>query len=241
MSIEPQVSREIGTLNERSLHAALKEWYAQPGDQFEISVDGFVIDIVRGDLLIEIQTGNFSSIKRKLRALVRDHPVRLVYPIAREKWIVRLAKDGSGDVLGRRKSPKRGVVEHLFEELVRLPKLLVNPNLALEVLFTQEEEIRCYDGKRGWRRRGWVIEERRLLDVVDRRLFETPADLASLIPSGLAEPWTTADLAAAIGQPRWLARKMAYCLRKMGVVEAVGKQGNAILYGRPDWQSDLRP
>jgi hypothetical protein len=232
MSAEPQMAREIGTLNEGSLHAALKEWYAQPGDRFEVSVGGFVVDIVRGDLLIEIQTGNFSSIKRKMRALVQDHPVRLVYPIAREKWIVRLAKDGSGDVLGRRKSPKRGAIEHLFEELVRLPKLLANPNLALEVLFTQEEEIRCYDGKRAWRRRGWVIQERRLLDVVDRRLFETPPDLASLIPSNLAEPWTTADLAAATGQPRWLARKMAYCLRKMGAVEAVGKQGNAILYVR---------
>jgi hypothetical protein len=232
MSAEPQMAREIGTLNEGSLHAALKEWYAQPGDRFEVSVGGFVVDIVRGDLLIEIQTGNFSSIKRKMRALVQDHPVRLVYPIAREKWIVRLAKDGSGDVLGRRKSPKRGAIEHLFEELVRLPKLLANPNLALEVLFTQEEEIRCYDGKRAWRRRGWVIQERRLLDVVDRRLFETPPDLASLIPSNLAEPWTTADLAAATGQPLWLARKMAYCLRKMGAVEAVGKQGNAILYVR---------
>ncbi|MBN1810654.1 MAG: hypothetical protein JXA14_02340 [Anaerolineae bacterium] len=236
-----EASHEIGTLNEKSLHAALKEWYAQPGDQFEVFVDGFVVDIVRGDLLIEIQTGNFSSIKRKMRALVRDHPVRLVYPIAREKWIVRLARDGSGGILGRRKSPKRGALEYVFGELVSFPRLLVSPNFSLEVLLIQEEEIRRYDGKRGWRRHGWVIQERRLLDVVGWRLFETPNDLAVFIPSDLAEPWTTADLAAAIGQPRWLARKMAYCLRKMGVVEVVGKQGNAILYGGSDWQSDLRP
>ena len=229
-----EAPHEIGTLNEKPLHAALKAWYAQPGDQFEVSVDGFVIDIVRGDLLIEIQTGNFSSIKRKMKALVQDHPVRLVYPIAREKWIVRLVKDGSGDVLGRRKSPKRGVVEHLFGELVRLPTLLANPNFSLEVLLIQAEEIRSYDGKRAWRRRGWVVQERRLLDVVDRRLFATPDDLAVFIPPDLTESWTTADLAAAIGQPRWLARKMAYCLRKMGVVQAVGKQGNSILYSGAD-------
>jgi hypothetical protein len=230
---------EIGTLNEKPLHAALKAWYAQPSDQSEVPVDGFVIDIVRGDLLIEIQTGNFSAIKRKMRALVKAHPVRLVYPIAREKWIVRLAKDGSGDVLGRRKSPKRGAVEHLFGELVRLPRLLGNPNFSLEVLLIQAEEIRSYDDKRGWRRHGWVIQERRLLDVLDRRLFETPDDLAAFIPPELAEPWTTADLATAIGQPRWLARKMAYCLRKMDVIESVGKRGNAILYAGPDCQSDL--
>jgi len=241
MCAEQDPTHEIGTLNEKPLHAALKDWYAQPGDQLEVSIDGFIVDIVRGDLLIEVQTGNFASIKRKVKRLVKEHPLRLVYPIPQDKWIVRLAKDGSGEVLGRRRSPKHGTVEHLFEELVRLPRLLADPNFALEVLLIRAEEVRSYDGKRGWRRHGWVIQERRLLEVVDRRLFETPDDLAAFIPSDLAEPWTTADLAATIGQPRWLARKMAYCLRKMGVVEAVGKQGNAILYGGSDWQSDLRP
>jgi hypothetical protein len=231
MSIQ-QSSPEIGTLNEKPLHADLKDWYAQPGDQLEVSVDGFVIDLVRDDLLIEIQTGNFASIKRKVKQLVKGHPLRLVYPIAREKWIVRLAKDGSGDVLGRRRSPKRGAFVHVFAELVRFPNLLADPNFSLEVLLVQEEEVRRFDGKRAWRRHGWVIEERRLLEVVDRRLFETPDDLAAFVPSDLAEPWTTADLAAALGQPRWLARKMAYCLRKMGAVEPVGKRGNAILYIR---------
>ena len=220
----------IGTLNEKPLHAALKEWYARPDDRFEVSVGDFVVDIVRAGLLIEVQTGNFSSVKRKVKTLVKEHPLRLVYPIPQDKWIVRLAKDGSDDVLGRRRSPKHGAVEHLFEELVRLPKLLANPNFALEVLLTQEEEVRFYDGRRGWRRHGWVIEERRLLDVVGRRLFETPEDLLALLPTDLSVPWTTADLAVGIGQPRWLARKMAYCMRKMGLVEAVGKQGNAILY-----------
>jgi hypothetical protein len=78
---------KIGTLNEKPLHEALKRWYAQPGDIFEAPVDGFVVDIVRGDLLIEIQTRNFSAIKRKLEQLLISHSVRLVYPIPSEKWI----------------------------------------------------------------------------------------------------------------------------------------------------------
>ncbi len=222
---------QIGTLNEKPLHAALKEWYAQPGDRLESPVDGFVIDIVRGDLLVEIQTANFSAIKRKLNTLVSRHPLRLVYPIAREKWIIKLAKDGS-DRSTRRKSPKRGAFEHVFAELVRFPNLISNPNFSLEVLLIQEDEVRHYDGKRGWRRRGWVTHERRLLQVVERRLFETPADVGNLVPAGLDKPFTTSDLASAIGQRRWLAQKMAYCLREMGVLSPVGKQGNAILYVR---------
>jgi hypothetical protein len=46
----------IGQLNEKALHASLKQWYARPGDRFEVAVGGFVIDIVRAELLIEIQT-----------------------------------------------------------------------------------------------------------------------------------------------------------------------------------------
>jgi hypothetical protein len=226
-----ELAHQIGTLNESPLHAALKAWYARPGDRFEVSVDGFIIDIVRGDLLVEVQTGNFSAIKRKLTTLVRNHAVRLVYPVAREKWIIKLARDGEGR-LGRRKSPKRGAFEHVFGELVRFPRLLASPRFSLEVLLIQEEEVRRYDGRRGWRRRGWVTHERRLLQVVDQRLFTTPADIAAMIPPSLAEPFSTSDLATAIGQPRWLARRMAYCLRNVGALDPVGKQGNAILYAR---------
>ena len=85
----------IGTLNEKPLHAALKQWYAQPEDLIEVPVDGFTVDIVRGDLLIEIQTRNLSTIRHKLTTLAAQHRLRLVYPIAREKWIVRLLPSGS--------------------------------------------------------------------------------------------------------------------------------------------------
>ena len=107
----------IGTLNEKPLHAALKKWYAQPRDLIEVPVDGFTVDIVRGDLLIEIQTANLWSIKRKLTKLLEQHPVRLVYPITQERWIVRQSRKGRR-VLGRRKSPKRGAFESFFEEFV---------------------------------------------------------------------------------------------------------------------------
>ncbi|MBN1569439.1 MAG: hypothetical protein JXA73_16455 [Acidobacteria bacterium] len=220
----------IGILNEKPLHAALKEWYSRPGDRFEVAVDGFVVDIVRGDLLIEIQTGNFSSIRRKIRALASSHNLRLVYPIAREKWILRPAASGSGNVLSRRRSPKRGGMEQLFSELVSFPELMASDGFSLEVLFIREEEVRSNNAARRWRRRGWTTKERRLLDVVDRIIFKEPKDLLCFIPPGLKEPWTTADFSAATGRPRWMTQKIVYCLRESGVAEAVGKRGNAILY-----------
>ena len=224
-------SHAISTLNEGPLHAALKAWYARPDDALEVLVDGYLVDIVRDGTLIEIQTSGFSPLKRKLAKLVEGYSVRLVYPIAREKWIVRMKGRGK-KVLGRRRSPKHGGVENLFEELVALAALCAHPNLSVEVLLTQEEEIRRQYPDRAWRRRGWVTEERRLLDVVESRVFETPADFAALLPDELDEPFDTAGLACAIGRPRRLAQKMAYCLREMGVLEPVGKRGNAVLHAR---------
>jgi len=219
----------IGSLNEKPLHASLKEWYARPGDRFEVTVDGFVIDIVRDGLLLEVQTSSFASIKSKLMDLVCAHRVRLIYPVAQEKWIVKLAKDNRGRET-RRKSPKRGRVEDLFWEMVSFPQLLANPHFSLEVLLIREEEVRRYEGKRKWRRRGWVIEERRLLGVVDQRLFEEPADWRALLPDRLGESFTTSDLAEALGISRPLAQKMAYCLRESKVIELIGKRGRANLY-----------
>jgi hypothetical protein len=224
-----KTSQKINTLNEKPLHEALKAWYAQPGDSLETAVDGSIIDIVRGGLLIEIQTRNFSAIKRKLEKLTAHHCLRLVYPIPVEKWIIKMADNGSTP-LSRRKSPKQGGFEHIFDELIRLPGLMMNPNFSLELLLIQEEEVRIYDGIRGWRRGGWVTQERRLLKVVDQRTLKTPADISAFIPSSLAEPFTTSDLAAAIARTRRLAQKMVYCLRLMGCLVPVGKSSNSILY-----------
>ena len=218
----------IGLLNEKPLHASLKQWYARPGDRLEVAVGGFVIDIVRDDLLIEIQTGNFAAIKPKLTNLLHSHQVRLIYPIVQEKWIIRPATDNSVRVI-RRKSPKRGRLEDLFWEMVSIPQLLSNRNFSLEVLMIKAEETRQYEGKRRWRRGGWAIEARRLLEVLDQRLFKEPADWRGFLPERL-EAFTTSDLAAAMDTGRELAQKMAYCLREGRVIELIGRRGRAHLY-----------
>jgi len=223
----------IGTLNEKSLHADLKEWYARPGDNFEVKVDGYVIDIIRSELLIEIQTSNFSALKKKLTKLIQQNHLRLVYPIAQEKWIVKLPQEVGGETK-RRKSPKRGSYADLFRELVRFPQLVLRPNFSMDVLLIQEEEVRRFEGTRGWRRRGWVTDERYLLEIVDWKRFEKPADYASFIPGDLPDHFTTKDLAECTGQPRWLAQKMAYCLRKMDLINPVGNRTRSILYERVD-------
>ena len=227
----PAASSGIGTLNEKALHADLKAWIAEEGDVFEVPVDGFVIDIVRHGELIEIQTGSASALKRKLSALLRRHRVRLVLPLAERKTLTFVDKNGK--VERSRLSPRRLTMIDVFVELVYLRDLLGDSNLFIDALLIHEEEIRRpREKRRGRYPKAWEVQERHLLDVVDHVSFRHPADFLGILPSSLREPFTTADMASAMGKPRRLAQQIAYCLREMGLLIPVGRTRKGIEYCR---------
>lgn len=221
----------IGTLREGPLHASLKQWCAQDGDRFEVPIAGYVIDVVRGEMLIEVQTGGFSSMKRKLQELLDfGHHVRVLYPIPVRKSIVKV--DADGEVVSRRRSPKRGDPLDIFSELVSIPQLIAHPGFELELVLTVEDEYRKHDPSRAWRRRGWVVMERRLVEIEGTVTIADVPALATFLPDDLPEPFTTSDLASAVERPLRLAQQMAYCLRHCAAIEPVGKRGNAVEYRR---------
>lgn len=220
--------RVIGTLNEGALHAQLKAWCSLPGDRAEQKVGGYVIDLVRGDLLIEIQTGGFAPLRRKLDALLESHPVRLVAPIAVSRRIVRVSPDG--EVLSSRRSPKHERVEDVFTRLVSIPALLMHERFELEVVLAHVEEVRTFDARRSWRRRGWVVAGRSLVSVEGSALLASREDALALLPAGLPESFDTLELADAAGIDRGLAQRMTYCLRHCGALTCTEKRGRSSLY-----------
>jgi hypothetical protein len=54
--------------------------------------------------------------------------------------------------------------------------------------------------------------------------------MRALLPATLPEPFTTEDLAVRLRRPRRVAQHLAYCLARIGVIEAVGKRGHAVAY-----------
>lgn len=203
----------IGTLNEGSLHAALKERYAEPGDRFEVPLDGFVIDIMRGDHLIEIQTGAFGAMGRKLDRLLEEHTLHLVYPVAVGTWLCRPEKRP-------RKSPKKGSIFSLFDELVSVPTLLDHPHLTLDVVLVDVDKVQVADPKARRGRGGFRTVDRQLRQVLDTHSFQTVADLRAIVPlADLPPEFTTADIATVAGVDRSVAQRIAYCFRPLGIFE----------------------
>ncbi len=225
-----QKPHSIGELHETSLHASIKHYLAMAGDDFEAQCDGYIIDIVREDRLIEIQTGGFHRIRRKLERLLENNRLTLVYPLTIQKWIIRLDQDGQQ--VSRRKSPRHGQLVDVFYELVRIPGILLNDNLTLLVLQIDEEEI-LQRGERGsWRRRGWEVADRRLLGVIGEVNFQKASDYLHILPSDLPDRFTNKELASSLGCRPNLAGKITYTLRQMGVLEMNGKKGNANLFSQ---------
>jgi hypothetical protein len=225
----------IGVLREGPLHAAVKELLARPGDAAEVPFGRFVIDLVRADgELVEIQTGGFSPLGPKLDALLDGHRMRIVHPVAAERRIVRV--DEQGEVLSSRRSPLRGGVLDVFDRLVSFPSLLAHPNLTIEILLCREDHIRAPEAGRsrsGRRRRD--PGQRRLVDVLGSEVLASPADAAALVPDVLGaggEPFTTRELAGALGCRMMLAQRVVYCLRAMDVLVDAGKRGRAPLHRR---------
>ncbi|MCY4655433.1 MAG: hypothetical protein OXC80_01305 [Gammaproteobacteria bacterium] len=214
----------IGQLNEGELHRALKRMYTTENSDTEVSIDGYVVDVLYGDQIYEVQTANFSAMKKKLYALLPNYRITLVYPIARLLTIVKKHPDGTET---RRKSPKKANLAEVFSELVFIPKLLEHPNFTLEVVYIHEEQERVTQRRL---RKRWSREARRLVEVLQTQRFRDMRQLFSEIAGDLPDLFSTKDLAVALGTTVHVGRKVAYCFRESDVIHVCRKQRNLPLY-----------
>jgi hypothetical protein len=220
---------------ETTLHRQLKALYAGGEARVEQRLEGFRyrIDAVRGEQLVEIQHGSLAAIRDKIAKLLVNYRVLVVKPLVVRKTLVSLSRQG-GRELVRKASPKRGTLLDVFDELVYFTRVFPHPNLTLETPLVEIEERRFpgHGKRRRWRRKDFVVEDQRLVAVVGVERFSTHADLWRLVPASLREPFDTGDLAESLGVRRWVAQRIAYCLRKTGTADVAGKKGNAWLYKR---------
>ena len=216
---------------ETTLHQQLKTLYSSDESAREVTVDGYRIDAVVDDQLIEVQCASLSAIRDKIRDLCQSYDVLVVKPLAASKLLIKRDRK-RGRIVSRRRSPAHDTFYNVFEELVHFTNVFPHPRLTLEILLTEQEEDRIPPLKRRWTRKKYRVEDRRLVGLVERKTLHNVGDLLTFVPDSTPATFTTADLAAAAEIPRWLAQKCAYCLRHAEAILPIGKKGNAILYER---------
>jgi hypothetical protein len=220
---------QIGTEKESSLHKALKFRYTGPEGRIETPVGNYVCDgTTGGGELIEVQTGSFGPLKEKVKALAKKDKVRIIYPVIIQKFIELY--DSRGNLLYKRKSPRKGSIWDLFKGLLYAPELAVTPNVTIELVLVDLLERRIDDGGGSWRRKGIRIDDKILAAWRQAIPLEGIRDYYQFIPFDKKTAFTTRDLAKTGKINASLARKCLYVLTKLELVKRVGKQGNSIVY-----------
>ena len=221
---------------ESSLHQQLKELYAVNG-AMEVTLGDYRIDAIRsddlGDELIEVQCASLSAIRKKCRALLQRHRLRVVKPIVIRTRIAKCKKAG-GKVVSRRLSPKRGSILELFEEMIYFNGIFPHENLTLEVPLLHVEQLRIPRPKKSrWWHKDFRVVDVKLEHIEEKREIRTAQDLLKLLPlPDRFDQFDTATLAAAMDRPRSCAQQVAYVLRKTGAIEQIDRRRQGIIYQR---------
>lgn len=224
---DDSLPNEIGTLSERRLHSILKFYYESDPSLHEIKIGRYFADILTGNQIIEVQTGDLGRLGKKLNVFLKDHNVTVVHPLAKNSTVIRIDQE-TGECISRRKSPYHANIYSAVSQLYRIRPYLSDPNLALRLVFITVEEYRTPNcGKRG-RHRGSVRLERFPQEILYEIDLSTPEDYRIFLPSGLPEQFTSGDLKRITKCPN--SSLLLTVLTSVGTVERIGKSGNSYVY-----------
>lgn len=224
----------IGTLQEKTVHGILKDYYAPRKEMQEIPVNGYVADIFTGKEIIEIQTANFNKMRDKLDKFLPDYPVTIVYPIPHIKWIGWIDEE-TGSCSALRKSPVRGTVYKAFYELYKIKQYLSDKNLHFCFPLLDLEEYRLLNGWSRDKKRGSCRYDRIPVSMVNEIHIDRIEDYMQLIPYELKEPFTVPDFARAAKIRKEEAGKVLHILNYLQVIERSGSQGRLYAYRVKDF------
>ncbi len=217
----------IGRLSEKSLHGVLKFYLDSDPDHHEVVLpEGPVADVFDGNTVVEIQTGSYTALAKKLPRVLPYHPVKVYCPILRDRYLYTLDPE-TGIISGGRKSPVHGSRAASLVALSSLDQFLDDPNFSLTFLLVDVAEYRT-PPTRG-KRKGTKLD-RVPIQIADVWIVAGREDYISLIPLGLPEIFTAKDFnkkAHLRGRNASIALKL---LRDSGTVSKVGNEGNTYLY-----------
>lgn len=193
---------KINTYNESNLHNTLKTMYAVNYEgKTELKKNGYIYDVItKKDEIYEIQTANLSKLLPKLLSTLENgYKITVVYPLIITKTIILY--DTDGNIIYKRKSPKKGNIYNLFDELTGIYPVLLNKNFTLEVLeITMKEErikttqpIQTKNNRRRFKK-DWYKTNKKLEDILSTKRFNTSDDYISLLPENLPETFCAKDL-----------------------------------------------
>lgn len=219
----------IGTYKERTLHAALKNYYEPDQTRHEQPLMGYIADIFNENGVMEIQTRDFYAMKKKLETFLPEFPVTIIYPAVRQKWLIWINPE-TGETTPRRRSPKIGTPYAIFNELYGIRSLVTHTNLRLRIISVDIEEYRQLNGWSRDKKRGSTRSERIPVGIGDEIAVDNKRDYLKFIPEGLPSSFYSIDFAKSVKLNRSSAQNALYILNAVEAVERIDRDKKGYIY-----------
>lgn len=226
------MKKSIGTYNEKTVHSVLKAFFEPDKSFHEVRYKGLIADIKKDNNITEIQSAQFGKLRDKISAFTAEDELTVVYPIPRQKKIVRIDTQ-NGEMSKPRVSPKKGTVYDIFPEMYGIKDLLCNSRLHFRAVLLDITEYRYVSVVKGSRKK--VRRADRIpFSIAGITELRNPCDVEALIPEMLNREFTSEDFAKAAGISGRTARTVILVMRTLGILKICGKSGRFNLYVRTD-------
>ena len=223
---------QIGTLSEKSIHSTIKD-YLEPNKEYqEIKVGNYIADIKKDNTIYEIQTQQFKNLLSKINYYIKcRYKTIIVYPIAQNKYI-NWVEPNNTEILERRKTPHKGVIQDMFKELYWIVNYLDNPLIELHIILLDVEEYKYLDGYgQNNKKRATKIDKvpTKINEIIQ---INSISDLNKFLPDTLPKEFTSKDfIKHSKCNKRWAGSGLKM-LRENNIITVVRKQGNTFVYSK---------
>jgi len=178
--------------------------------------------------IIEIQTKNFASLRKKLTYLLNEKKdVTIVYPILRNKKIIWLNSENERDF--NRISPRHKDIFSAFKELYKIKPFLENPHLHLHFVYIDVIEFKNLNGYDLTRKKHASIHDCFPINIIDEEEYFNISDFWTLF-EGVDASFTVKSLSKMKKANVNDVRIALNILNHYHVVQRIGKNGREFLY-----------
>ncbi|MCQ2522405.1 MAG: hypothetical protein MJ105_08505 [Lachnospiraceae bacterium] len=226
----------IGSYQEKSVHAVLKHYFAPDRSCQEIPVGQYVADAVKDGEIYEVQTKDFYRMKGKLDCFLKNYDITIVYPVIIEKT-VRWVDPATGEVSEALKSPRKGSIFSIFQELYGIKEYLKKKKLHFMMIFMNAEEYKLLDGYGKDKKRRATKADRVPTEFLGEYILDGKKDYKNLLPESLPKQFTTKELKSLTKCTTEQAQIFVNILSFIGCIKEVGRQGRCKLYEIPGRKS----
>ena len=229
--MQERVENGIGTLGEKRLHKILKRFLEENEENHEVKVGTYFADILSGNMITEIQTGSFRPLREKITYYLENTPydITVVRPLPYVKTVCTVERE-SGELLSRKKSPRRTRPRDVLRDWYYLAEFLSNPRFTLRFLLLEEDEYRMTKKKtRRWGKES-ELYERIPTALLDEELYEYQSDYLKFLPEDMTAEFSAAEYVKRAKLHGYAIYSALKLLEAVGLVEKGEKKGRSYVY-----------